>query len=177
MMVWRGDWQLWDLNLKMLAWGGLSYYFTEEQMQELLVSFGPLRGSDLIKDRDAGNSEGYGFYVYQDPPVSDVALIYRTGILATPWLLLLEELYIYGMPHMISTSKFVRAWRRKWLYHKYHLGSWRKIYCYQLEWLWCSAMRHNSQSPAESSKKWPPIKGGPLVWNTHVLTTEEVGVD
>ena len=177
MMVWRGDWQLWDLNLKVPAWGGLPYYFTEEQIQELLVSFGPLRGSDLVKDRDAGNPKGYGFCVYQDPTVTDIAWTYLTKILAMPWLLLLEELHIYGMPQMISTSEFVRAWRRKWPYHKCHLDSWRKIYCYQLELLWCAAMRHNSPSPAESSEKWLPIKGAPLVWNTHVLTNGESGVD
>ena len=140
MMVWRADWQLWDLNLKVPAWGSLPYFFTEEQMQELLVSFGSLRGSNLVKDRDAGSSEGYGFCVYQDPPVTDIAWVYRTGILAAPWLLLLEEWYIYGMPQVISTSEFVRAWRRKWPYHKCHLGSWWKIYCYRLKSLWCSRL-------------------------------------
>ncbi|KAH7545975.1 hypothetical protein FEM48_Zijuj01G0151100 [Ziziphus jujuba var. spinosa] len=53
--------------------GGLPYYFTEEQIRELLQSFGPLRGFDLVKDKDTGNSKGYGFCVYQDPTVTDVA--------------------------------------------------------------------------------------------------------
>ncbi|KAF3451501.1 hypothetical protein FNV43_RR07596 [Rhamnella rubrinervis] len=53
--------------------GGLPYYFTEEQIRELLQSFGPLRGFDLVKDKDTGNSKGYGFCVYQDPAVTDVA--------------------------------------------------------------------------------------------------------
>lgn len=113
MMVWRTDWQLWDLNLKVPAWGSLPYYFTEEQMQELLVSFGSLRGSDLVKDRDAESSEGYGLCVYQDPPLTDIAWIYRTGMLAAPWLLLLEELYIYGMPQAISTSEFCLCLKEK----------------------------------------------------------------
>lgn len=45
--------------------GGLPYYFTEVQIRELLESFGPLRGFDLVKDRDTGNSKGYGFCVYE----------------------------------------------------------------------------------------------------------------
>ncbi|KAM1004912.1 hypothetical protein ACFX13_005089 [Malus domestica] len=53
--------------------GGLPYYFTEAQIRELLQSFGPLRGFDLVKDKDTGNSKGYGFCVYQDPTVTDVA--------------------------------------------------------------------------------------------------------
>ncbi|KAK9267249.1 hypothetical protein L1049_009671 [Liquidambar formosana] len=53
--------------------GGLPYYFTEAQIRELLESFGPLRGFDLVKDRDTGNSKGYGFCVYQDPAVTDIA--------------------------------------------------------------------------------------------------------
>ncbi|PQM39231.1 splicing factor U2af large subunit B isoform X2 [Prunus yedoensis var. nudiflora] len=53
--------------------GGLPYYFTEAQIRELLQSFGPLRGFDLVKDKDTGNSKGYGFCVYQDPAVTDIA--------------------------------------------------------------------------------------------------------
>ncbi|KAM1685443.1 hypothetical protein ACFXTN_033387 [Malus domestica] len=53
--------------------GGLPYYFTEAQIRELLQSFGPLRGFDLVKDKDTGNSKGYGFCVYQDPTVTDIA--------------------------------------------------------------------------------------------------------
>ncbi|XP_068323689.1 splicing factor U2af large subunit B-like [Pyrus communis] len=53
--------------------GGLPYYFTEAQIRELLQSFGPLHGFDLVKDKDTGNSKGYGFCVYQDPTVTDIA--------------------------------------------------------------------------------------------------------
>jgi splicing factor U2AF subunit len=45
--------------------GGLPYYLSEEQIIDLLASFGPLRGFDLVKDRDTGNSKGYGFCIYQ----------------------------------------------------------------------------------------------------------------
>ncbi|KAH9565368.1 hypothetical protein CY35_04G074700 [Sphagnum magellanicum] len=60
--------------------GGLPYYLTEVQIKELLESFGPLRGFDLVKDRDTGNSKGYGFCVYQDPAVTDVAIAALNGL-------------------------------------------------------------------------------------------------
>ncbi|XP_024521327.1 splicing factor U2af large subunit B isoform X3 [Selaginella moellendorffii] len=60
--------------------GGLPYYLTEGQIKELLESFGPLRGFDLVKDRDTGNSKGYGFCVYQDPAVTDVACAALNGL-------------------------------------------------------------------------------------------------
>ncbi|KAF6141440.1 hypothetical protein GIB67_021256 [Kingdonia uniflora] len=60
--------------------GGLPYYFTEAQIKELLESFGALRGFDLVKDRDTGNSKGYGFCVYQDPAVTDIACAALNGL-------------------------------------------------------------------------------------------------
>ncbi|KAB1221928.1 Splicing factor U2af large subunit A [Morella rubra] len=60
--------------------GGLPYYFTEVQIRELLQTFGPLRGFDLVKDKDTGNSKGYGFCVYQDPAVTDIACAALTGL-------------------------------------------------------------------------------------------------
>ncbi|KAG8381450.1 hypothetical protein BUALT_Bualt06G0123200 [Buddleja alternifolia] len=60
--------------------GGLPYYFTELQIRELLESFGPLRGFDLVKDRETGNSKGYAFCVYQDLSVTDIACAALNGI-------------------------------------------------------------------------------------------------
>ncbi|PON99832.1 U2 snRNP auxilliary factor, large subunit, splicing factor [Trema orientale] len=60
--------------------GGLPYNFTEEQIKELLESFGPLRGFDLVKDRETGNSKGYAFCVYQDLSVTDTACAALNGI-------------------------------------------------------------------------------------------------
>lgn len=60
--------------------GGLPYYLTEDQIKELLSSFGPLRAFDLVKDRDTGNSKGYGFCVYQDPNLVDVACAALNGM-------------------------------------------------------------------------------------------------
>ncbi|CDP12447.1 unnamed protein product [Coffea canephora] len=60
--------------------GGVPYYFTEGQIRELLESFGPLRGFDLVKDRETGNSKGYAFCVYQDLSVTDIACAALNGI-------------------------------------------------------------------------------------------------
>lgn len=54
--------------------GGLPRYLTDEQCQELLGSFGAVKSFDLIKDRESGMSKGYGFVVYQDPSVTDIAI-------------------------------------------------------------------------------------------------------
>ncbi|XP_076960711.1 splicing factor U2af large subunit A-like isoform X2 [Bidens hawaiensis] len=60
--------------------GGLPYYFTEAQVRELLETFGALRGFDLVKDRETGNSKGYAFCVYQDLSVTDIACAALNGI-------------------------------------------------------------------------------------------------
>ncbi|GFP97388.1 splicing factor u2af large subunit a [Phtheirospermum japonicum] len=60
--------------------GGVPYYFSEAQIKELLESFGPLRGLDLVKDRDTGNSKGYGFCIYKDPSVTDMACAALNGL-------------------------------------------------------------------------------------------------
>uniref|UniRef100_A0A5B7BXP2 Splicing factor U2af large subunit n=1 Tax=Davidia involucrata TaxID=16924 RepID=A0A5B7BXP2_DAVIN len=60
--------------------GGLPYYFTEAQIRELLESFGPLQGFELVKDRETGNSKGYAFCVYQDLSVTDIACAALNGI-------------------------------------------------------------------------------------------------
>ncbi|XP_055800772.1 splicing factor U2af large subunit A-like isoform X2 [Solanum dulcamara] len=60
--------------------GGLPYYFTEAQIRELLESFGPLRGFNLVKDKETGNSKGYAFCVYSDVSVTDIACTALNGI-------------------------------------------------------------------------------------------------
>ncbi|KAI3979869.1 hypothetical protein MKX01_042523 [Papaver californicum] len=61
--------------------GGLRYYFTEVQIRDLLESFGPLRGFDLVKDRVTGNSIGYAFCVYQDTSTMDLVCASLNGII------------------------------------------------------------------------------------------------
>nr|KAJ0224498.1 hypothetical protein LSAT_V11C100028550 [Lactuca sativa] len=40
----------------------------------------PLRGFDLVKDRDTGNSKGYGLFVYEDQAATDVACAALNGL-------------------------------------------------------------------------------------------------
>ncbi|KAL2631736.1 hypothetical protein R1flu_016422 [Riccia fluitans] len=60
--------------------GGLPYFLTEVQIQELLECFEPLREFDLVKDPDTGNSKGCGFCLYQDPSVVDIACAMLNGL-------------------------------------------------------------------------------------------------
>ncbi|XP_049381593.1 splicing factor U2af large subunit B-like isoform X2 [Solanum stenotomum] len=60
--------------------GGLPYLFTEVQIKELLESFGPLRRFEVVKDRDTGNSKGYGFCTYQNPLDTDMACASLNGL-------------------------------------------------------------------------------------------------
>ncbi|CAD5330139.1 unnamed protein product [Arabidopsis thaliana] len=47
---------------------------------KVLLSFGGLKGFDLVKDRETGNSKGYAFCVYQDLSVTDIACAALNGI-------------------------------------------------------------------------------------------------
>lgn len=60
--------------------GGLPYYLTEEQCRELLQSFGQLKSFDQVKDKETGQSKGYGFVVYMDPAVTDIACAGLNGL-------------------------------------------------------------------------------------------------
>ncbi|KAF8093515.1 hypothetical protein N665_0383s0142 [Sinapis alba] len=60
--------------------GGLPYYIPESQIRELLESLGALKGFDLVRDRETGNSKGYAFCAYQDPSVTDIACAALNGI-------------------------------------------------------------------------------------------------
>ena len=53
--------------------GGLPYYLEEPQVRELLEALGPIARFDLVRDKENGNSKGYGFVVYQDAAVTDIA--------------------------------------------------------------------------------------------------------
>lgn len=60
--------------------GGLPNYITEAQARDLLEPFGALRGFDLVKDRETGNSKGYAFCVYQDSSVTDISCAFLNGL-------------------------------------------------------------------------------------------------
>ena len=60
-------------NPNRLFIGGLPYFLTEQMTRELVEAFGPTRSFQLVIDRDTGKSKGYGFFIYQDESVTDVA--------------------------------------------------------------------------------------------------------
>ena len=60
--------------------GGLPYYLAEPQIRELLGQFGKIRGFDLVKDKETGNSKGYGFVLYEDTSVTDMACAGLNGL-------------------------------------------------------------------------------------------------
>lgn len=60
--------------------GGLPHYLNEDQVKELLLTFGPLSGFNLVKDSSTGLSKGYAFCEYADHSVTDKACLGLTGM-------------------------------------------------------------------------------------------------
>lgn len=54
--------------------GGLPNYLNEDQVKELLASFGELKAFNLVKDSATGLSKGYAFCEYVDMSITDVAI-------------------------------------------------------------------------------------------------------
>lgn len=54
--------------------GGLPSYLNDSQVKELLQSFGPLRGFNLVKDSTTGVSKGFAFCEYADVAITDQAV-------------------------------------------------------------------------------------------------------
>jgi len=54
--------------------GGLPNYLTDDQVKELLTSFGPLKAFNLVKDAVTAMSRGYAFCEYVDPLITDAAI-------------------------------------------------------------------------------------------------------
>ncbi|UJR22478.1 hypothetical protein I4U23_025532 [Adineta vaga] len=54
--------------------GGLPNYLTDDQIKELLTSFGPLKAFNLVKDGATGLSKGYAFCEYENATVTDAAI-------------------------------------------------------------------------------------------------------
>ncbi|EPQ18897.1 Splicing factor U2AF 65 kDa subunit [Myotis brandtii] len=60
--------------------GGLPNHLHEDQVKELLTSFGPLKGFHLVKDGATGLSKGYAFCEYVDISVTDQAIAGLSGM-------------------------------------------------------------------------------------------------
>ncbi|CAD6188166.1 unnamed protein product [Caenorhabditis auriculariae] len=59
--------------------GGLPTYLNDDQVKELLCSFGPLKSFSLSVDSQ-GNSKGYAFAEYLDPTLTDQAIAGLNGM-------------------------------------------------------------------------------------------------
>jgi len=60
--------------------GGLPNYLNEDQVQELLTSFGQLKSFNLVKDFSTGLSKGYAFAEYTDTNITDQAIAGLNGM-------------------------------------------------------------------------------------------------
>lgn len=60
--------------------GGLPNYLNEDQVKELLMSFGQLRAFNLVKDSATGLSKGYAFCEYADVTMTDQAIAGLNGM-------------------------------------------------------------------------------------------------
>ncbi|XP_032392955.1 splicing factor U2AF 65 kDa subunit isoform X2 [Etheostoma spectabile] len=76
--------------------GGLPNYLNDDQVKELLTSFGPLKAFNLVKDSATSLSKGYAFCEYVDVSATD-----QTSIIETPVTLQvpgLQRLQNSGIP-------------------------------------------------------------------------------
>jgi len=60
--------------------GGLPTNLTEEQVKELVSSYGQLKAFNLVKDTITGFSKGYAFFEYLDESVTDRACVSLNGM-------------------------------------------------------------------------------------------------
>lgn len=60
--------------------GGLPTYLNEEQVMELLKSFGDLKAFNLVRENGNGPSKGFAFFEYVDIAVTDVAIQSLNGM-------------------------------------------------------------------------------------------------
>ncbi|KAL8580405.1 U2 small nuclear RNA auxiliary factor 2 [Nucella lapillus] len=60
--------------------GGVPSYLQEDQLKELLLSFGPLKAFNLVRDNATGLSKGFAFCEYVDPNMTDQACAGLNGM-------------------------------------------------------------------------------------------------
>ncbi|KAH8832643.1 hypothetical protein DL96DRAFT_669759 [Flagelloscypha sp. PMI_526] len=60
--------------------GGLPMYLNEEQVMDLLKSFGELKAFNLVRENNNGPSKGFAFFEYADPEVTDMAIQNLNGM-------------------------------------------------------------------------------------------------
>ncbi len=59
--------------------GGLAYSVTEKELEEMFVEFGSVTSAAVIKDRDSGQSKGFGFVEMSDDTEAKAAMAALNG--------------------------------------------------------------------------------------------------
>ncbi|KAI6112621.1 hypothetical protein F5141DRAFT_1063023 [Pisolithus sp. B1] len=80
--------------------GGLPTYLNEEQVQELLRSFGELKAFNLVRENGNGVSKGFAFFEYVDASVTDVAIQSLNGMELGDRYLVVQRASVGAKPGM-----------------------------------------------------------------------------
>ncbi|KAH0836662.1 hypothetical protein J3R83DRAFT_8381 [Lanmaoa asiatica] len=80
--------------------GGLPTYLNEEQVQELLKSFGDLKAFNLVRENGNGASKGFAFFEYVDATVTDVAIQSLNGMELGDRYLVVQRASVGAKPGM-----------------------------------------------------------------------------
>ncbi|KAI6044336.1 hypothetical protein EDC04DRAFT_427973 [Pisolithus marmoratus] len=80
--------------------GGLPTYLNEEQVQELLKSFGELKAFNLVRENGNGASKGFAFFEYVDASVTDVAIQSLNGMELGDRYLVVQRASVGAKPGM-----------------------------------------------------------------------------
>ncbi|KAM8713631.1 hypothetical protein ACLKA7_013882 [Drosophila subpalustris] len=83
--------------------GGLPTCLNDEQVKELLVTFGQLRGFNLVKDSVTGQSKGFAFCEYLDHSITDQAIAGLNGMQLGDRKLIVQRA-IAGVRSLASTQ-------------------------------------------------------------------------
>jgi RNA recognition motif-containing protein len=59
--------------------GGLAYSVTEQELEALFAEYGKVTSSAVIKDRDSGQSKGFGFVEMSDDTEAKAAMSALNG--------------------------------------------------------------------------------------------------
>lgn len=84
--------------------GGIPYSLQDQEVIELLQTFGPLRAFHLIKDPGSATSKGYAFFEYADPDHTDPAIAGLNGMQLLDKQLTLRRASPKGTEHPASNQ-------------------------------------------------------------------------
>jgi RNA recognition motif-containing protein len=59
--------------------GGLAYSITDQELEALCAEFGQVTSAAVIKDRDSGQSKGFGFVEMADDAAAQAAIAALNG--------------------------------------------------------------------------------------------------